>query len=102
MQKLELAEGEEVLLRNTRLAKANFVKLEPLNSQWMEVPEPLRRSILEHELSRHFQSLTVGDVITIHYDDHRFQMKIVGKLLTENDCFSNDYTLLSYYSDSLS
>ncbi|XP_952190.1 ubiquitin fusion degradation protein (UFD1 homologue), putative [Theileria annulata] len=64
MSNLGLNEGDIVTITNVSLPKANWVKLKPLNEDYWDISNP--RAVLENAL-RNYATLTVGDVIPIHY-----------------------------------
>ncbi|EAN32813.2 Ubiquitin recognition factor in ER-associated degradation protein 1 [Theileria parva strain Muguga] len=64
MNNLGLNEGDVVTITNVSLPKATWVKLKPLNEDYWDISNP--RAVLENAL-RNYATLTVGDVIPIHY-----------------------------------
>jgi hypothetical protein len=45
MKKLELEEGDQITLTNVKLPKGEHVKLEPHESEWLDIPENIRKSV---------------------------------------------------------
>ncbi|UVC54674.1 ubiquitin fusion degradation protein [Theileria orientalis] len=74
MQNLELNEGDVVTITNVSLPKAKWVKLKPLNNDYWDISNP--RAVLENAL-RNYATLTIGDVIPIHYLQTVYLIEIV-------------------------
>merc|ERR1719285_742021 len=74
MCNLLLQEGDLVRITNTSLPKGNFVKLQPVSSEFLDIHNP--RAVLENSL-RNFATLTVGDCIVIDYNQKKFEIEIV-------------------------
>lgn len=78
MEKLELPEGAQVTMTSTHLPRGEFLKLQPQTADWLELPEEVRKSVLELALTQviqlsdfltcQYQSLTVLDQIKIEYN----------------------------------
>lgn len=45
MKKLQVSEGDYVLLKSVHLEKGKYVKLKPHTSKWLEVQENSRKSM---------------------------------------------------------
>merc|ERR1719188_2049541 len=69
-----LQEGDLVRITNTSLPKGNFVKLQPVSSEFLDIHNP--RAVLENSL-RNFATLTVGDCIVIDYNQKKYEIEIV-------------------------
>merc|ERR1719188_459479 len=74
MCNLCLQEGDLVRITNTSLPKGNFVKLQPVSSEFLDIHNP--RAVLENSL-RNFATLTVGDCIVIDYNQKKYEIEIV-------------------------
>jgi len=73
MCNLLLQEGDLVRITNTSLPKGNFVKLQPVSSEFLDIHNP--RAVLENSL-RNFATLTVGDCIVIDYNQKKYEIEI--------------------------
>lgn len=74
MQNLALEEGEIVNLRSASLPKGTYVKLQPHTTDFIDITNP--KAVLETTL-RNFSCLTVGDQITINYNNRQYFIDIV-------------------------
>lgn len=74
MCNLGLGGGEFVRIMNTTLQKGNFVKLQPHSKDFLDIHNP--RAVLENTM-RNYACLTVGDNITIHYNNHKYEIEII-------------------------
>ena len=74
MQNLALEEGEIVNLRSASLPKGTYVKLQPHTTDFLDISNP--KAVLETTL-RNFSCLTVGDQITINYNNRQYFIDIV-------------------------
>lgn len=82
MQNLMLEIGDTVLVHNVSLPKGTFVKLKPLSMDYWNISNP--KAVLETSL-RNYATLTVGDIIAIHYLNHVYEIKITD-LKPANAC----------------
>jgi len=71
---LGLGGGEFVRIINTTLPKGHFVKLQPMTKDFLDIHD--HRAVLENSL-RNFATLTVGDVIAIYYNHHKYEIEII-------------------------
>lgn len=74
MQNLALEEGEIVNLKSASLPKGTYVKLQPHTTDFLDISNP--KAVLETTL-RNFSCLTVGDQITINYNNRQYFIDIV-------------------------
>lgn len=74
MCNLGLGGGEFVQILNTTLPKGNFVKLQPVTRDFLDIHNP--KAVLENNL-RNYACLTVGDIISIHYNNHKYEIEII-------------------------
>jgi len=74
MCNLTLREGDIIRIMNTSLPKGNYVKLQPVTKDFLDIHNP--RAVLENTL-RNFATLTVGDNIMINYNDRNYEIEIV-------------------------
>eukprot|EP00921_Rhytidocystis_pertsovi_P016310 GHVQ01025781.1.p2 GENE.GHVQ01025781.1~~GHVQ01025781.1.p2 ORF type:complete len:301 (-),score=39.57 GHVQ01025781.1:1196-2098(-) len=74
MQNLVLKEGDIVQVANISLPKGQYVKLQPVTKDFLDVSNP--RAILENAL-RNYATLTVGDNVVIHYLDKTYEIEVV-------------------------
>ncbi|KAL3137327.1 hypothetical protein ABBQ32_006864 [Trebouxia sp. C0010 RCD-2024] len=74
MQNLALEEGEIVNLKSASLPKGTYVKLQPHTTDFIDITNP--KAVLETTL-RNFSCLTVGDQITINYNNRQYFIDIV-------------------------
>lgn len=74
MQNLALEEGEIVTLKSASLPKGTYVKLQPHTTDFLDISNP--KAVLETTL-RNFSCLTVGDQITINYNNRQYFIDIV-------------------------
>lgn len=74
MQNLALEEGEIVSLKSASLPKGTYVKLQPHTKDFLDISNP--KAVLETTL-RNFSCLTVGDQITINYNNRQYFIDIV-------------------------
>ena len=73
MANLCLEEGGVVNVSSVNLPKAEFTKIQPMETEFLRLVNP--KAVLEHEL-RHFTCLTQGDQITIQYAGDRYNIHI--------------------------
>lgn len=74
MNHLCLKEGDLVRVTNTSLPKGSYVKLKPVNKDFLKIHNP--RAVLENTL-RNFATLTVGDCVVINYNNVSYEIEIV-------------------------
>ncbi len=74
MQNLAMEEGEIVNLRSASLPKGTYVKLQPHTTDFLDISNP--KAVLETTL-RNFSCLSVGDQITINYNNRQYFIDIV-------------------------
>ena len=89
MANLCLEEGGVVQVSSANLPKAEFTKIQPMETEFLRLTNP--KAVLEHEL-RHFTCLTQGDQITIQYAGDRYNIHIkelwpaAACCIVETDC----------------
>ncbi|KAL6057190.1 putative retrotransposon hot spot (RHS) protein [Balamuthia mandrillaris] len=76
MQRLELSEGDFVKLELINLPKGTYAQLQPCAANWVDIPMPTREAILEQQL-RNYQTLTVGDQVTLAYNGVDYQFNVL-------------------------
>ncbi|OII72251.1 ubiquitin fusion degradation protein [Cryptosporidium ubiquitum] len=74
MQNLELQEGDITSIMNTSLSKGTYVKFMPLSVDFLDISNP--KAVLETSL-RNFATLTVGDTITIQYNNNSYKINVL-------------------------
>lgn len=74
MQNLMLQEGDITSVMNTSLSKGTYVKFMPLSVDFLDITNP--KAVLETSL-RNFATLTVGDVITINYNNNVYKISVL-------------------------
>jgi len=74
MCNLGLGGGEFVRILNTTLQKGTYVKLQPVTRDFLDIHNP--KAVLENTLSS-YACLTVGDLISFHYNNHKYEIEIV-------------------------
>ncbi|KAF7458064.1 putative ubiquitin fusion degradation protein UFD1 [Cryptosporidium felis] len=74
MQNLGLQEGDITSIMNTSLSKGSYVKFMPLTVDFLDISNP--KAVLETSL-RNFATLTVGDVITIQYNNNSYKINVL-------------------------
>lgn len=74
MQNLLLKEGEPVEVSNATLPKGQYVKLQPVTKDFLDVSNP--RAVLENAF-RNYATLTVGDNVVIQYCDKTYEIEVV-------------------------
>ncbi|XP_047313781.1 ubiquitin recognition factor in ER-associated degradation protein 1-like [Impatiens glandulifera] len=89
MLNLGIEKGDEIVLRSVNLEKGKYVKLNPLNENFLKLHNP--KVILEKTL-RQFACLTPGDIIPIVYNDVKYDIEVVetnpsiGISVIDTDC----------------
>ncbi|KAG4988576.1 hypothetical protein JHK82_030913 [Glycine max] len=74
MKNMKLQEGNTVILKNTQVPRATYVKLQPHTKDFLDISNP--KSILEISL-RSYSCLTTGDTIMIPYNNKKYYIDIV-------------------------
>ncbi|KAJ1981103.1 ubiquitin fusion degradation protein [Dimargaris verticillata] len=74
MQTLLLEPGDLVKVKSTSLPLGRYVKIQPQSVEFLDISDP--RAVLENAL-RNFSTLTVGDIITISYNDKLFDILVL-------------------------
>ena len=72
--RLCLVEGQDVNLRNIKLEKGKFIKIQPHLTAFIENPNP--KTILENNLRNYF-CLTEGDTITVTFNRKDYLIDII-------------------------
>ena len=80
MHNLFLDEGSEIILRNVNLSKGTYMKIQPHETAFIDLPDP--KAILERELTN-YACVFKGDTINIQYLDRDYAINIV-------ECKPND------------
>ncbi|CAI8616586.1 unnamed protein product [Vicia faba] len=74
MEDMLLQNGDTISLKNTSLAKAKFVKLQPHTKDFLDVSNP--KAMLETAL-RSYSCLTTGRTIMISYNNKKYYIDVV-------------------------
>ena len=72
--KLCLEEGKKVNVRKLSLLPGSFVKLQPHQTEFTELPNP--KAILEYNLKDYF-CLTEGDTISMKFNDKIYEIDVI-------------------------
>jgi ubiquitin fusion degradation protein 1 len=75
MAHLGIQEEQVVLVTNTRLPTATFVKLRPHTKDFLDVSH--HKELLEYNIRKKFQCLTAGETIAITEGDRRFHLDLL-------------------------
>ena len=74
MQHLGLPEGGDVTIESVTLPKGTFVKIQPHETAFIDLPNP--RAVLENSL-RNYLCLTQGDSIVVEFAKKRYTIDII-------------------------
>ena len=74
MNNLYLEEGAEIILRNVNLQKGNFMKIQPHQTAFIDLPDP--KAILEQQLTN-YACVFKGDTISINHNGADYLIDIV-------------------------
>ncbi|KAK9766207.1 ubiquitin fusion degradation protein, variant 2 [Basidiobolus ranarum] len=74
MQSLLLEPGDLIEVKNVTLPLGSFVKIQPQSVDFLDITDP--KAVLENAL-RNFTTLTNGDIITIHYNNHLYEILVM-------------------------
>ncbi|KAJ2613047.1 ubiquitin fusion degradation protein [Coemansia sp. RSA 1365] len=74
MDTLHLQPGSSVEITNVALLQGALTKLQAQSTDFLEISD--HRAVLERAL-RKFSALTVGDVISIEYNDHEYKLAVL-------------------------
>lgn len=74
MSSLNVKQGDIVEIKNVALSKGKFVKIQPQSVDFLDISDP--KAVLEQSF-RHFSCLTVGDIITISYNEKLFDILVM-------------------------
>jgi ubiquitin fusion degradation protein 1 len=74
MNHLGLSEGDQVSIEYAKLQKGTFVKIQPHETAFIDLPNP--RAVLENAL-RNYLCLTKGDSIVVEFAKKRYAIDIV-------------------------
>lgn len=85
LKTLRLQVGDLVELYNVALPRGTFIKIKPQSVDFLDITDP--RAVLEHSL-RNFATLTEGDRIAIHYNDHTYEL-LVEEVRPKGSSFSS-------------
>ncbi|KAJ2849382.1 ubiquitin fusion degradation protein [Coemansia brasiliensis] len=73
METLRLAPGSAVEVINVALLHGSLVKIQPQSVDFLDISD--HRAVLENALRR-FSALTVGDIITIEYNNREYRIAV--------------------------
>jgi ubiquitin fusion degradation protein 1 len=74
MEHLGLSEGGDVSIESVQLQKGTFVKIQPHETAFIDLPNP--RAVLENAL-RNYLCLTQGDTIVVEFAKKRYAIDII-------------------------
>ncbi|KAJ2657527.1 ubiquitin fusion degradation protein [Coemansia sp. RSA 1200] len=74
MEALDLYPGDTVETINVALLRGSMVKLQPQSVDFLDITDP--RAVLENAM-RMYSALTVGDVISIDYNDKSYRIAVL-------------------------
>jgi len=74
MAHLNVKNGDFLMVKSASIPVGKFVKIEPQSEAFLEISNP--KAVLETAL-RNFACLTVGDMISIKYNQKIFQLKVL-------------------------
>lgn len=74
MRTLELETGDIVQIKSTDLPSAAFVKLQPQNTNFLDISDP--KAVLEKAF-RDFATLTKGDIFSFSYNDTVYDIAVI-------------------------
>lgn len=74
LRTLQLEEGSLISVRSTSLALGKFVKIQPQSPAFLDITDP--KAVLEQSF-RNFSCLTIGDIITILYNDTLYEILVM-------------------------
>ena len=80
MHNLFLDEGSEIILRNVNLKKGTYMKIQPHETAFIDLPDP--KAILESQLTN-YSCIFKGDTINISHNGRDYPINIV-------ECKPND------------
>jgi ubiquitin fusion degradation protein 1 len=73
MGNMLLTEGQPVTFTSASLPKGNFVKLQPVTSDFLDISNP--KAVLERAL-RSYSCLTVGDCFVVNYNNKDYEIEV--------------------------
>uniref|UniRef100_A0A7N2M607 Ubiquitin fusion degradaton protein n=1 Tax=Quercus lobata TaxID=97700 RepID=A0A7N2M607_QUELO len=74
MENMKLQEGDPVIMKNVRLEKGTYMKLQPHTTDFIHLP--CMKDMLE-DILRNFSCLTIGDTIMINHNSKKFYIDIL-------------------------
>jgi len=74
MQTIHLEPGDLVQIQSTELPLGNFVKLQPQQTEFLEISDP--KAVLQRALGN-LATLTVGDIFTFEYNDFTYRIAVL-------------------------
>lgn len=74
MGQIGVQDGQLVKIDSTNLPLGKFIKIEPQSVDFLDINDP--KAVLEHAL-RSFSALTLGDVISILYNEKLYKLKVL-------------------------
>ena len=74
MSTLQLEEGGVLNIKSCNLELGKFVKIQPQSTNFLEITDP--KAVLENTF-RNFSCLTVGDIISIEYNDTCYDILVL-------------------------
>jgi len=83
MTHLNLRNGDFITIKSKSVPVGRFVKIQPQTENFLEITNP--RAVLENGL-RNFACLTVGDMISLKYNQKIYQLKVLEAKPTDAIC----------------
>ncbi|KAG9236128.1 putative ubiquitin fusion degradation protein 1 [Amylocarpus encephaloides] len=74
MKTLGLDDGDMIQIKSTDLAPATFIKLQPQNSNFLDISDP--KAVLEKAF-RDFATVTKGDIFSFTYNDTIYDIAVI-------------------------
>ena len=93
---LLLSEGDMIEISLKKIPAGTFLKLQPLNDDFLELEEP--SALLISSLGVHYSCLTVGERIKIQLEDKEYQFNVVETKPADSGSLKNIQSLYSYSS----
>ncbi|XWS66467.1 hypothetical protein CRYUN_Cryun05aG0202100 [Craigia yunnanensis] len=75
MKNMQLQEGDLMFMKNKKLEKGTYIKLQPHSTDFLGISNP--KAVLEENLQK-FSCLTMGDTIMISHESKNFYINILA------------------------
>jgi hypothetical protein len=76
VERLGIEQGSVVSLRTVVLETGSFATLQPLQFDWIFIPEEQRRAVLESRM-RTYQAISLGEIVSIEHLQKTYKFEIV-------------------------